>query len=811
MEIYVSSYLDYFRRSAYSALFDAACMEKLDRVQQVYGDTKSSETILEVRLSEPEKTCDYSICIQTHKEFVREYWYELDADACDAKEIRPCYFVDASAVRAGGGSQVFYEQVLPRLAGSDRVQRLLPMLDKCVRALEGRCGSLFQIGVMTGRGAHDSIRIFTEDLRREDVTAYLSEIGWGGDCGALDRWLAELAQYSDKGQFIIDFDIEQTAVSDKIGINLGTRTKKPETVASWLSYLESKKLCLHEKKEGVLDFIRTFPQGEPFIQNDVSHYKLVFCGGDVTLAKAYLRQASVPYCSDFRAYFMPLLMNLELTQKCPLRCPQCYCTLSSGKDMDLQTALYWLDQAQKNGVRTVNLSGGETLCYPWLEEVIAACRQRGMEPNIAISGYGATPQRLGRLIACGVADICVSLNGSTKEINDRTRDGYDLAVDALMQLQKLGYDRTCINWVMHSVNADDFGALVALAERMGVRRVVVMVLKPDAANQRDSLPGEAQMRSVASIIKEYQLKEYSSQSNGGISIEVEECFSQMRALVGERFFMNLNRGISRGCGAGRDGFSVSVDGRLTPCRHLEIEETFDTLSSYWNQSQVLSRLRAVEDHMEEPCRGCSYRKNCLPCSAVGWKQSGEIVMGEQACPLKKPSAEEEIILVNLKDEETGSGEKMAVHRKGLLHRAFSVFLYHENRLLIQRRADQKYHSAGLWANTCCSHPRRGETLLDAVHRRLLEETGIDCAVRELDTFCYRADYGSLSEFEIDHIFIGEYDGAFVCNKEEASEMKYEDMDVILEDMQAHPQQYAAWFITAFPRVYQYLALNRRER
>ena len=172
-------------------------------------------------------------------------------------------------------------------------------------------------------------------------------------------------------------------------------------------------------------------------------------------------------------------------------------------------------------------------------------------------------------------------------------------------------------------------------------------------------------------------------------------------------------------------------------------------------------------------------------------------------------SEEKLVLVNFLDEPIGEATKMETHRKGFLHRAFSVFLYDKNRLLIQKRAVGKYHSAGLWANTCCSHPRVGESLEEAVERRLLEEAGIQCPVEHLTSFVYREVFGELSEYELDHVFIGAYAGEFCCNLEEAEEMKYIDMDELAKDMVLFPQKYAAWFLTAFPMVYSYLKKDRK--
>src|SRR6185503_9661232 len=123
--------------------------------------------------------------------------------------------------------------------------------------------------------------------------------------------------------------------------------------------------------------------------------------------------------------------------------------------------------------------------------------------------------------------------------------------------------------------------------------------------------------------------------------------------------------------------------------------------------------------------------------------------------------DEMVVLVDEDDREAGTGEKMAVHRSGRLHRAFSVFVVDgEGRLLLQRRAAVKYHSAGLWSNTCCGHPRPGETILAAATRRLKEEMGFECRLRPAFSFIYRAalDHG-LTEHELDHVLLGSHDGA----------------------------------------------------
>ena len=173
--------------------------------------------------------------------------------------------------------------------------------------------------------------------------------------------------------------------------------------------------------------------------------------------------------------------------------------------------------------------------------------------------------------------------------------------------------------------------------------------------------------------------------------------------------------------------------------------------------------------------------------------------------------EDNLILVDISDRQVGTMGKEAAHREGRLHRAFSVFLYHDNLMLIQRRALHKYHSGGLWANSCCSHPRDGEALDEAVTRRLQEELGVSCACRELFSFVYRHQFHEdLYEYEYDHVFAGAYDGDYVLNPEEAMEAKWIDIDELAEDLTDHPEKYCAWFITAAPGVISYIRANKKE-
>lgn len=163
---------------------------------------------------------------------------------------------------------------------------------------------------------------------------------------------------------------------------------------------------------------------------------------------------------------------------------------------------------------------------------------------------------------------------------------------------------------------------------------------------------------------------------------------------------------------------------------------------------------------------------------------------------------EQVILVNEADEQVGTMEKMEAHEQGSLHRAFSVFLFNaEGELLLHQRALSKYHSGGLWTNTCCSHPRPGETVLDAAHRRLMEEMGMSADLSEAFSFLYRAelDHGMI-EHELDHVVLGEAVAAPVPNPEEVEAYRYVALDALRDEVAAHPERFTAWFKICLPEV-----------
>lgn len=168
--------------------------------------------------------------------------------------------------------------------------------------------------------------------------------------------------------------------------------------------------------------------------------------------------------------------------------------------------------------------------------------------------------------------------------------------------------------------------------------------------------------------------------------------------------------------------------------------------------------------------------------------------------------EEEVILVDTNDRPLGTMPKMEAHEKAVLHRAFSVFILNKKgELLLQQRAWEKYHSPGLWTNSCCSHQRKGESNLEAGYRRLQEEMGMEADLKELFSFIYKAPFDNgLTEHELDHVLLGYSDSDPNINPDEVAAFRWAPLETIAAEMQADPDQFTAWFKIIFDRFYSYI-------
>ena len=172
---------------------------------------------------------------------------------------------------------------------------------------------------------------------------------------------------------------------------------------------------------------------------------------------------------------------------------------------------------------------------------------------------------------------------------------------------------------------------------------------------------------------------------------------------------------------------------------------------------------------------------------------------------------EEVILVDAKNREIGTMEKLEAHEKGVLHRAFSIFIFNDlGEMLIQRRALEKYHCPGMWSNACCSHPRKDEAQVEALTRKMVQEMGFTVPVEKAFDFTYRAELDNgLIEYEFDEVYVGNYEGHVNPNPEEVCEYRYESIENIRRQIQQNPSNFTPWFRLLFEPIVKHYSLLRR--
>ena len=295
------------------------------------------------------------------------------------------------------------------------------------------------------------------------------------------------------------------------------------------------------------------------------------------------------------------IINIELTTRCSLRCPQCYKEIGLEKNTDFtwEQLQSLLREASSLGVRKVLFSGGEPLLYPKIKTAIKLVKDLRMELYISTGGT----KNLGIYDVLKKIDaLYVSLNGSTKEINMKSRDGFELAFYTLRQAREKGV-KTRINWVARNDNVYDFPKLYYLANQMGVEAIDILKNKPNVSGIIESKLNYEDIVFLATFIKDAD--------NERVKINIESCFFELRNLCG----IKVKNSILRGCSAGKYSMAVDANGKMLPCTHINGGEAIcikNSLIDFWNKNAVLDRMRKnISNH--KLCSKCKYYEWCTPC------------------------------------------------------------------------------------------------------------------------------------------------------------------------------------------------------
>lgn len=320
--------------------------------------------------------------------------------------------------------------------------------------------------------------------------------------------------------------------------------------------------------------------------------------------------------APLRSFCAPESLHIELTTRCPLRCPQCYKGHGKATDLPWSRLREVIAQADDMQVFQMALGGGEPMTYPHLLEAVEEIAGRGMSCSITTSGAGLTRKALARLMAAGLDHVQVSLNGSTAPIHSFSREGFETGVEALRMLMDAGLSHG-VNWVARRDNVEDVPAVISLAKGFEAGNINILRYKPS--------PAEAYEDVKLTSKKMHALKEIPRDTKG-IAVKVDAAFSNLLCMLSGR------PGAFGGCGAGRRFVVLDAQGRFRPCSHVALAESTRSLSAYWTQSAHLALFREVEDRISEPCSGCSFLKGCRGCRAIA-AATGDFFAGDGECCL----------------------------------------------------------------------------------------------------------------------------------------------------------------------------------
>ena len=289
------------------------------------------------------------------------------------------------------------------------------------------------------------------------------------------------------------------------------------------------------------------------------------------------------------AFNAPISVNVSLTDKCNAKCPFCFQPSGTGLELSYQKLERLLYEMADMGVRLVQFSGGEPILYSKLADAVSLATQLGLETRLSTSGIGLTKTMIKTLRNAGLGCCHISLNGSSKEIHEVTRSGYEDAIKALYSLQDEG-QKSKVNWVAMCQNAADFPRVIELAHKFGAAGCEVISPKMMPSGTTPPICTSEQLKELSDLCKKE--KDF---------IFVESCFVSLRILVEGR----MMGGIDKGCQAGRFFMSVDARGRFNPCPHISMPSCSKSIVEYWEHDAGVIRLR------ERFMSGKTYCSECL--------------------------------------------------------------------------------------------------------------------------------------------------------------------------------------------------------
>jgi pyrroloquinoline quinone biosynthesis protein E len=332
-----------------------------------------------------------------------------------------------------------------------------------------------------------------------------------------------------------------------------------------------------------------------------------------------MKKYEIDFLRQNQYFYNPKTMQVEITNRCPLHCKQCYKSPDGESDMDFDIMKKILNDAYRCGVKYIMLNGGEPLLYPYYIELLKLAKKYQFEVACVTSGYSLTEDYLKKIKDTGCyLQLDISLNGSNKEIHELSRDGYKYAMQAIEIMNSYNFTYG-LNWVSRQDNIDDFPKFIDFARKNNAIGVTVITTKLD---------GNGCLQSKLSTTDYQYLSDFINNLNDDF-VSVQHCFPFLNRLI-----KKFNKNRKNKCPSAISSFCIDVYGSYRPCIHLFNREQYASIHEYWTQSPVLQKIRKAKNTTYNNCTDCTENAVCKTCFCMDIKNIEELTIGDPNCPIK---------------------------------------------------------------------------------------------------------------------------------------------------------------------------------
>ena len=297
----------------------------------------------------------------------------------------------------------------------------------------------------------------------------------------------------------------------------------------------------------------------------------------------------------------PLILNVELTDVCPLSCPYCYKDLSNTKELDYSVLVRVVSAFRKNGGSYILLSGGEPLLYTRLIDTIRLCTELHLKSALSTSGFGLDLNMVSQIVGVGLGELFISLNSIDKRINDYSRDGYSYAMKAIDLCEKMSVPFK-LNTVVRKENISHLEELISYAKGKGAQGIDLLMNKPNNNGEAQSSLEYDDLNLLVNLLERYE----------GF-LEYQSCFIPLKSYYNKTYCNQSLNPILKGCPAGKYLMTMFSDGTYAACPHSEKRESYKDIMEYWNMSEEVKRYRTLNELDNKYCASCAYSEYCSPC------------------------------------------------------------------------------------------------------------------------------------------------------------------------------------------------------